>query len=293
VIEDLSDTWGHDVVAYDQELGEFEPVSVRLVENGPVRAIVRVESRYGDSLLREDYALSAGSHHVDVHVVLDWHERLRLLKLRYPTAIDGGVVTTETPYGHLVRMPNGHEDPGQSWVDVSGGGRGLTVINDAKHGYDVRLGDIGVSAVRSPVWAWHDPRELEAEGDFEYMDEGRQRFRVRLVPHAGDWRDAGVVRLAAELNQPPFAMFESFHHGPLEPEGSYGDDRNGDVVVTVVKQSEDGEGFVVRAFESSGRDAHANLDVLGFTWQANFRANEIKTFRLWGDAVVETDLLEL
>ena len=42
------------------------------------------------------------------------------------------------------------------------------------------------------------------------MDQGRQRFRVRLVPHAGDWRDAGVVRLAAELNQPPYAMLESY-----------------------------------------------------------------------------------
>jgi hypothetical protein len=33
--------------------------------------------------------------------------------------------------------------------------------------------------------------------------------------------------------------------------------------------------------------------VLGFAWEADFGANEIKTFRLSGDAVVETDLLEL
>ncbi|MFL5955354.1 MAG: alpha-mannosidase [Gaiellaceae bacterium] len=293
VVEDVSDTWGHDVVAYDQEAGEFQVVSVRLVENGPVRAIVRVESRYGDSLLREDYALAADARHVDVNVVLDWRERLKLLKLRYPTSIDDGVATTETPYGHLEREANGHEDPGQSWVDVSGGGRGLAVVNDAKSGYDVRGGDIGISAVRSPVWAWHAPRELEPGGDFEYMDQGRQQFRVRLVPHAGDWRDAGVVRLAAELNQPPFAMLESFHDGPLAPAASYGSDGEGDVVVTVVKRAEDGDGFVVRAFESAGRDARGTFDVLGFAWEADFGASEIKTFRLSGDAVVETDLLEL
>ena len=28
-------------------------------------------------------------------------------------------------------------------MDVSGAGRGLTVVNDAKYGYDVRPGDIG------------------------------------------------------------------------------------------------------------------------------------------------------
>jgi alpha-mannosidase len=263
-----------------------------------VRAIIRVESRFGDSSLREDYALSANASYVDVKVALDWHEELKLLKLRYPTTIDEPRATIETPYGHLEREPNGHEDPGQSWVDVSGEGRGLAVVNDAKSGYDVRGGDIGISAVRSPVWAWHDPRELEAGGDFEYMDQGRQRFRVRLIPHAGDWRAAGVVRLAAELNQTPFAMLESYHDGPLASQGSYAADGGGDVVVTVVKQAEEGDAFVVRAFESSGRAARATIELraLGRTIDAEFGANEIKTFRIPRDAgqpVSETDLLEL
>jgi alpha-mannosidase len=292
VVNDVSDTWGHDVIAYDDELNELECTSVRLVENGPVRAIIRVESRYGDSLLREDYALSRDAAHVDVDVVLDWHEQLRLLKLRYPTGIEHACATSETPYGHIERSGNGHEDPGQSWVDVSGENRGLTVINDAKSGFDVRGADIGLSAVRSPVWAWHDPRELEAGGDFEHMDQGRQRFRLRLVPHAGDWRAADVVRLAAELNQPPFAMLESFHAGPLPAAASYGTDGAGSVVATVVKRAEDGDAFVVRAFESAGRDARGSFEMLGHSWEADFRAGEIKTFRLAGDRVVETDLLE-
>jgi alpha-mannosidase len=293
VVDDRSDTWGHDVVAYDDEVGEFEVESVRLVENGPVRAIVRVESRYGSSRLREDYVLSARAGHVDVRITLDWHEPLKLLKLRYPTSVDAGAATYETPYGHLERPTNGHEEPGQSWVDVSGDGLGLTVINDAKHGYDVRGGDIGISAVRSPVWAWHDPRELEPGGDFEYMDLGRQELRVRLVPHAGDWRDAGVVRLAAELNQPAYALLETYHDGPLRSRRSFASDGAGDVVVTVVKRAEDdGGALVVRAYESAGRAGRARLEVLGRTWGADFGAHEVKTFRLDGDRVVEVDLLE-
>ncbi len=295
VVDDRSDTWGHDVVAYDQELGEFDVESVRLLENGPVRAIVRVESRYGSSRLREDYVLSADARHVDVRVALDWHEPLKLLKLRYPTSIDARTATYETPYGHIERATNGHEEPGQSWVDVSGGGRGLAVINDSKYGYDVRGGDIGISAVRSPVWAWHDPRELEPDGDFEYMDLGRQDFRVRLVPHTGDWRAAGVIRLAAELNQPAYALIETYHDGPLPSRRSFASDGGGggDVVVTVVKGAEDGDGaLVVRAYESAGRAARATLEVLGRTWEAAFGAHEIKTFRLDGDRVTEVDLLE-
>jgi alpha-mannosidase len=169
----------------------------------------------------------------------------------------------------------------------------LTVINDAKHGYDVRGGDIGLSAVRSPVWAWHDPRELEPDGDFEYMDLGRQDFSVRLVPHAGDWREAGVVRLAAELNQPAFALLEAAHAGQLSQRRGFAGDDGGDVVLAVLKAAEDGDGaIVVRAFEYAGRAARARLEVLGRSWDADFGANEIKTFRLERDRVTEVDLLE-
>jgi len=298
VVDDRSDTWGHDVRAYDREIGEFRCVSARLVENGPVRTVLRVESVYGSSTLREDYVLGAEARHVEVRVALDWHEQLKLLKLRYPTSVTTDRATFEVPYGHLERAAGGDEEPGQAWIDVSCQGRGLAVLNDAKYGYDVRGGDVGISAVRSPVWAWHDPRELEQEGDFEYMDQGRQQFRVALVPHAGDWRGAGVVRLAAELNQPAFALLESSHEGDLPQRASYASDGGGAVVLTVVKGAEDGGGaLVLRAYESTGRPAHATIELplVGRTIEADFGAGEIKTFLVPADPdapVVETNLLE-
>ena len=284
VVDDPSDTWGHGITGYDDEVGMFEQVSKETIETGPVRTIVRVESRFGDSWLREDWMYSAGKPYVDVRVTVDWRERLKLLKLRYSTGSAFENATFEIPYGHLDRPATGEEEPGQSWVDAGG----LAVVNDAKYGYDAVDGEIGISAVRSPVWAWHDPQTLEADGDYEYMDQGRQRFTVRLVPHGGDWRDAGVVRLAAELNQPPFALIETFHDGPLPQVASYADDGGGAVVVTVVKEAEDGGDWVVRAFETSGRPAHARIEVFGRTIEADFGPHEIKTFV----GSRETDLLE-
>jgi alpha-mannosidase len=319
VVEDRSDTWGHGITSYGEEVAEFECVAVRLLETGPVRAILRVESRYGSSTLREDYVLSAEAEYVDVRVALDWREPLKLLKLRYPTSVQADEATFETPYGHLSRSTTGNEEPGQSWVDVSGGGRGLSVINNAKYGYDVRAcvgsaeqakrggggsagagagADIGISAVRSPVWAWHDPRELEEGGDFDYQDQGRQTFLVRLLPHAGDWRQADVVRRAAELNQPPFALIETYHDGPLAQTASFASDGGGAVVGTVLKGAEDGEGaLVVRAFESAGRPGRAciELPLVDRTVEAEFGAHEIKTLLVPaepGEPVVETNLLE-
>jgi alpha-mannosidase len=181
-------------------------------------------------------------------------------------------------------------------VDLSGDGRGLSVLNDAKYGHDVRGASIGITAVRSPVWAWHEPRELDPNGTYEYMDQGRQDFSLRLVPHAGDWRAAGTVRLAAELNQPPFALLETYHPGDLPQRASYASVDAPEVVVAVVKAAEDGDGsLVVRAYETAGRGARARLELLGRVWEADFAPHEIKTFRVPRDAeqqVGEVSLLE-
>jgi alpha-mannosidase len=296
VVDDRSDTWGHRVRAYDDAIGEFECTGVRLVESGPVRTIVRVESRYGSSTLTEEYVLGAEARYMDVRVALDWHERLKLLKLRYPTSVEADRATFEVPYGHLERAAGGDEEPAQAWVDVSADGAGLSVCNDGKYGHDVRGGDIGISAVRSPVWAWHEPRELQPDAIYDFMDQGRQEFTVRLVPHAGDWRAAGTVRLAAELNQPPFALLESYHGGDLPARASFASVDADAVVVTVVKAAEDGDGsLVVRAYESAGRDAHTRIELLGRTIDADFGPAEIKTFRVprdSADPARETNLLE-
>ena len=303
VVDDRSDTWGHRVRAFDDVVGEFECTSVRLVEEGPVRAILRIESRYGRSTLTEEILLGADAPYVDVRVVLDWRERHKLLKLRFPAAIETGQATFEIPYAYLERPADGDEEPAQAWVDVAGaladGSRaGLAVLNDGKYGHDARGGEIGMTVARSPVYAWHDPKVFDEDGIYEYLDQGCQELTYRLVPHAGDWRAAGVVRAAAELNQPLFALLESYHAGPLPQASSYADDGEDAVVMTVLKAAEDAEGgVVVRAYESTGRPAHASiaLPLVDRSIDAEFGAYEIKTFLLPHDPdkpVVETNLLE-
>jgi alpha-mannosidase len=298
VIDDQSDTWGHRVKAYDDVVGEFECTGVRLVEHGPVRSVLRLESRYGSSTLVEELVLGARARHVEVRAVLDWRERLKLLKLRIPTAIETDRATFEVPYGHLERAAGGDEEPAQAWVDVSAGDAGLSVLNDSKYGHDVKGGDIGITVARSPVYAWHEPATLDPEGVYEYLDQGRQELTYRLLPHAGDWREAGTVRLAAELNQPPFVLLESYHAGDLPQRRSFAAVDGDDVVVTVLKAAEGGDGaLVVRACESAGRGGRATIELplVERTIEAEFGAHEIKTFRVPRDPeepVAETSLLE-
>jgi alpha-mannosidase len=302
VLDDPTDTWGHGVVSYRDVVGRFTPVSVRMVEKGPVRQVLRVDSEYGASRLREDFVLVAGARHLEVRVTVDWHERLKMLKLRFPTGLTDVTATHAIPYGHLERTNDGHETVSHTWVDVSGvlarRAAGLSVLNDAKYGVDVTDGEIGLTALRSPPYAWHIPQPLPEDGDYEVMDQGVQRFTYRLLPHAGDWREAGTPRAAAELDQRPVALLESFHDGPMPQHRSFADVRDaGNVVVTVLKRAEDGGGHIVRGYETGGEPGSAtiHLPFLRRTVLSEFEPHEIKTLFVPDDRelpVVETDLLE-
>jgi alpha-mannosidase len=303
VLADTTDTWSHGALAYGEELGAFDCESLRVLEDGPVRAVARIVSRYGSSTLTEDMVLGAGGV-LEVRATLDWHERLALLKLRVGTALDDVTATFEIPYGHLRRPAGGAEEPVGSWVDLSGtlrGGQraGLAILNDGKQAVDVLGGRIGMTVARSPVYAWHEPRELGADEDYRYLDQGEQRFTYRLLPHAGDWRAGGVVRAAAELNQPPVALVESCHPGSLEQRRSFVAVEPPSVLLSVLKHAEDpGGDLVLRAYETAGRlveRATIDLPLLGRRIQTAFGAHQIKTFRVPADPrrpAVETDLLE-
>ncbi len=160
-----------------------------------------------------------------------------------------------------------------------------------------------MTAVRSPVYSWHDPQFLDPDGIYAYQDQGVQTFRYELVPHAGEWRAAAPTRRAAVLATGVRAMAESSHPGPLPPVASYVDDGGGAVLVTAVKGSEDpsdapgGADLVVRAVETHGRPARARIDlaVVGRVLEEDFGPHQIRTFRVPADPaapVQEVDLVE-
>jgi alpha-mannosidase len=310
ICQDPTDTWGHRVVSYRWAGSPMRTTRVTLREAGPLRARLRVDREWGRSTVVEEFILGYRSDALEVRVTIDWREQAHLLKLCFPTALADPVSTYEIPFGAIVQPVDGGENPAQSWVDVTGTvegqAAGLAVVNNAKHGYDVSPGavggdtvSVGITAVRSPVYSWHDPRPLDPDGFYSYQDQGVQAFRYLLVPHAGDWRAAGLPRRAAELGSPVRAMLESFHPGSLPGQQSYLSDGGGEVMVTAVKGGEDGgdpPDLIVRAVECAGRPGRATIDVpmLGRAIAADFGPHQIRTFRVPVDEgqVTEVDLIE-
>ncbi len=303
VLDDPSDTWSHGVLRFDDLVGAFTATRVRLVEQGPVKAVVRVESAYESSRLVQDFALYRDLDYLDVRVLVDWREQQKVCKLRFPTNLHSPKATYEIPFGHVERGADGEEEPGQRWVDLTGVSRdsgevyGLSLANDAKHSFDLRGAELSLTVLRSPIYAHHDPHRPDPDGLYSYQDQGIQTFSYRLVPHAAGWERSGIVRLATELNQPATALLESFHEGRLPRSDSYLEIDAPSVVMSALKVAEDGGALVLRCYETNRVATPARIRMPRWEREieADFGPCEIKTFRIPDEAdepVTETNLLE-
>lgn len=298
VVDDPSDTWGHDVVRFNREIGMFKAKRVRRVEHGPVRAILRAESDCGGSRMVQDFIMYRELAQIDVHVMVDWREQRQLLKLRFPVNLHADSATFEIPYGHIERVTDGAEEPGQNWVDVSDEQYGLAVLNDSKYSFDVDGSDIGLTVLRSPIYAHHTPAVPAEDADYAFMDQGVQHLNYTLLPHYGSWKPAWAIQRAAEINFRPIALLETYHpDGKLPQRDSFIEVDPPTVVVSVLKRAEDNDDFIVRAYEAHHypADAIIRLPRWNRVITAHFHPAEIKTFRIPVDEtqpIVETNLIE-
>ncbi len=302
VLDDHSDTWSHGVAAFRDEVGRFTAVAPpQLVHDGPVQRTVRVTSAWGASTIVQEFTLAHGRPEVDVTMTIDWHEQFKMLKLAFPLALDAPGVTASAPYGSVGRTANGEEEPCQAWVDLSDASRGVTLLNDSRYGYDALGAELRLSVLRSPIYAFHDPRQVVAGVTYHYTDQGLQTLRYRLLPHEGAWQAVHPGRAALELHEPLIGRAASPQGGerPQDGEGPQGSllrvaPQN--AVLTVAKWTEDGGGLLVRGYEAEGRPTRVVItsEALGRRWEGEVRAHQIWSWLLPldGGAPVPTNFLE-
>ncbi len=302
VLEDPGDTWSHGVASFCGELGAFADARLSLEEAGPVRAVLRIDSTWNGSAASQRILLYRDLGFLECRIVLDWREPRTVLKLEYPLAVTAPEVTAESPYGFSEWPADGEEHPCQKWVDVSGcaaeGRAGLALLNCGKYGFDCLDSRLRLTLLRTPAYAHHDPATLDAERNYRFMDLGEHEILLRLVPHGGDWRGAQIPRRAWELNSPPFHVNEYCHAGDLPAQAAFVEADHPAVLVSAIKQAEDGDGLIVRAYETSGRraeDVEISLPFAGVSWRATFGPCQIRTWRIrtaGSPQVREADLLE-
>lgn len=304
VIEDKSDTWSHNIFKFDKHLDDMKVISRTVLEDGPVRSTIRIKYQYGSSFVVQDFRLYQELDYVEVRVRADWREPQTMLKIKYPVNFNFRRPTYEIPYGYLEKSANGEEEPGQTWFDFSGEHfskgvmYGLAIANNAKYSYSFDVDEMNLTVLKNSVYAHHDPKQLEEGVEYEFVDDGIQEFTYLLLPHEGGWKDSDIVKHAKELNVKPVTVIETFHKGKLPAKNSFLSMESSQVIISAVKEAEDRDGIIIRAYETKKQNAQAVLRIpfLNREETLAFAPCEIKTVKIPYDhskSVTEVNMLEM
>ncbi|HEY9438391.1 MAG TPA: glycoside hydrolase family 38 C-terminal domain-containing protein, partial [Streptomyces sp.] len=84
--------------------------SVEIVEEGPLRAAVRVVRTFGRSRVVQEVRLAVGSRQIDIGTEVDWQESEKVLKAAFPLDVHAERSTAEIQFGHVHRAT--HDNTG-------------------------------------------------------------------------------------------------------------------------------------------------------------------------------------
>lgn len=211
-------------------------------------AVRRSVYRHGRTRIVQEAFLTPGGATLSFRTTCEWHETFRMLRADFLTGIDADQVRCDIQFGSILRSARDvtpqekaqFEICAHKYVDLSDGGRGLSLLNDCKYGHRAKDGLLSLNLLRSPVFP--DPK----------ADRGHQAFTYALYPHAGDC-GADTLREAYFLNKPPVAFDGQAEKACI----AAADDPA--VVIDSIKPAYDGNGAVLRLYESQGRETTCAL----------------------------------
>ena len=298
VIDDHeTDTWAHMVFRFHDIKGIMKLEKIELVESDNARAVIRTRHSFGGSYLVQDFILASGQKVLRSKCKALWTEDFTLLKMSFPVGGENRINTYEIPGAYIKRPTNGEEEPAGRWGAISfadGGRRTLAVVNDSKYSYDCPDNDLRLTVIRNVIFADHYSNRPAA--NFNFTDEGMQRFEYGIFVCDGEAEKSGIMNEAAKFNIRLTAVPESFHKGTLPQRKSYLSVDKDNIIMTAFKFCEDGRGdCIMRFYETRGEDTKAHIICESFNadFEAEFGHNEIKTFRISKDGnVKETNFLE-
>jgi alpha-mannosidase len=274
------------------------------LQTGPVLSEFQVTRPFGSGRFATTIRLYKGLRRIEITTRLVNNEKYVRYQVLFPTTIAGGKNTHEIPFGAIER-PEAIEFPAQNWVDYGDGRRGLALLNIGLPGNLVTGGTMMISLLRAHTlgaYGFGGGYEPGMSSDMGFQLGQERVVRYALVPHAGDWRAAGVFRDGLEFNHPLICRKVLPHAGALPARWGLLEVSSPHVVVSALKPARDGAA-VLRVYEAAGQpaggvkislhakvasarmanlleDPEGELKVEGDTVTVDFRPFEIKTIRL-------------
>jgi alpha-mannosidase len=228
--------------------------SIEVVEEGPVRAAVRLVRKTERSTITQNIMIYATLPRIDVHTTVDWHEKRTLMKVAFPVDVLSPRATYDIQFASIERATHNNtpyekgrfEVTAHHWADLSEGDYGVSLLNDCKYSYDVKGNVLRLSLLRSSI----DP-DPDA-------DQGQHEFTYSLYPHGGDWRE-GTIHQGYELNYPLVVVEDAPIEGPMPKVHGFACIDADNVILSNIKKAEREDACILRVYEAYGQRGYATL----------------------------------
>ncbi|MCD7776389.1 MAG: glycosyl hydrolase-related protein [Firmicutes bacterium] len=229
--------------------------SAAVYENGAKIGFITVR-KFLSSMITETVTITPYDKKIEFSHHVDWHERHMLVKTHFPAAVNANSAVYEIQYGHVTRPT--HENTSwdaakfevcaHKYADISEYGCGVALMSDCKYGYSCAGTSLSLTLLKC---ATHPNPEA---------DQGIHDYTYALLPHKGDFRDAGVIKAAYLLNRPIKLeeVKKSGEHACTREFSLAKSDRK-NVIIECVKLAEDGDGIILRAYDAYNTESIVNI----------------------------------
>ncbi len=281
------DAWDVDIF-YDDKMWLAEPASsIKVVEYGKLRQTIEIKRKIQNSEFTQRISLNHNSQRLDFDTSINWIERHTMLKVAFPVDVLSPQATYEIQWGNVTRPTHRNtswdwarfETCAQKWVDLSEGDYGVSLLNDCKYGHDIHDNVMRITLLRSPTMP--DP----------LADFGEHQFSYSLYPHAGSWNEE-TQREAYLLND-PIIVHKSNVERHTSPDTRHLSSlvmcEADNVIIETVKQAEDGNGIIVRLYESQRKRGQVQVKFGGAVeaaWMTNLLEENESALSVDQDSII-------
>ena len=201
---------------------------------------IHIDYAFGHSRATQRMVLRAASPRVDFYTHVDWHERHRMLKVRFETNLLTDDILSETQFGYISRPAHAshpfaadrYEACQHRFSALCEENRGLAILNDGLYGIGAGRGLMSLTLLRAPLV----PDET--------CDRGEHDFTYALYPFATSFALANVAAEAARLNQPVAVLPGRCVPAPAPWAEGLG------AMLETLKPAGDGNGVILRLYQS-------------------------------------------
>lgn len=240
---------------YTEKHWEADQVEKVEILNEGERAGLKVTKKFKNSTIVQNIYLYNNIDKIDFETNIDWKESHLILKTAFPVDVNTNKATYDIQFGSVERPTHKNtswdaarfEVCAHKYCDLSEYGYGVSLMNDCKYGHAIHDGVMSLTMLKCGTFP--DPDADKCEHNFTYS----------LYPHAGDYREAGTIQKAYDLNIPMLCKKVGENKGTLQNEYSFFTVDQDNVIFETAKKAEKEDTIILRGCEYYNKRTTANV----------------------------------